>query len=475
MLTCSAILLKQKYLTTAPFLLFTTSEQKLPIEQDLAKQGHAKQDLQEAVVQEAVMQEAVVQATVSDQLLELILPRLTDENQSRLLDCLQSERSDRDLGAFYHDLIFESADGGLQGAVESQLIEGLDPLAERGIAQVTVIRSGLNNNKTVFYPKEVLARDYTVFEGVQMFLDHPEGGRFGRSVKDFVGVLTKVHPNENGEIVAEAAIIDDGFKTKLRALKNSGHLSHMGVSILSDARYRNTLHEGRTVKMVDRLLHAHSVDFVTSPNAGGVVHVFESASDLTVETLKSERPDIVAAILSEAQFKEEIMAKETGANSSIANGSIANEGRVTEGRATDTEKGAESLVAESLVAESNREALASLQAVNRRLLERMEASELRALRSEKNAILVESALPEASCSRLSSLFSSELDIEKFRQAVIAEGEYVQSLRIPGRTGLGARTREGASSAPGENKTVTVSEAFSLIYGKEDAEKMAAMR
>jgi cation transport regulator len=70
-------------------------------------------------------------------------------------------------------------------------------VTSKGIATIVVIKPGLNSSKERYYPPEVLARDYAVFEGVKMYADHPtddeEKQRPERSIKDWVATLKNVH------------------------------------------------------------------------------------------------------------------------------------------------------------------------------------------------------------------------------------------------------------------------------------------
>lgn len=149
-----------------------------------------------------------------------------------------------------------------------------------GLLTLRVIRPGFNKSRRRFYPPETLRRDYRVFEGVKMFMDHatteeerrrPEG-----SVRNWVASLKRLWVDRDGTVRATAAVIDDAFRGKLENLARHGKLGEMGVSIRAAGETRETEVEGHPTQLVERLLAARSVDFVTYPAAGGGVDMLES-------------------------------------------------------------------------------------------------------------------------------------------------------------------------------------------------------
>ena len=145
---------------------------------------------------------------------------------------------------------------------------------------LTIIRPGFNKSRRRYYPAETLRRDYRVFEGAKMFVDHattreererPEG-----SVRDWVASVKRLWVDGDGSIRATAAVIDDAFRGKLENLARHGKLGEMGVSIRAAGETRETEVEGHPTQLVERLLAARSVDFVTYPAAGGGVDMLES-------------------------------------------------------------------------------------------------------------------------------------------------------------------------------------------------------
>ena len=81
---------------------------------------------------------------------------------------------------------------------------------------LTIIRPGFNKSRRRYYPAETLRRDYRVFEGAKMFVDHatareererPEG-----SVRDWAASIKRLWVDRDGTVRATAAVIDAAFR-----------------------------------------------------------------------------------------------------------------------------------------------------------------------------------------------------------------------------------------------------------------------
>ena len=176
---------------------------------------------------------------------------------------------------------------------------------EKGVARIRIMKPGFNLSKGRFYPADVLKRDGHMFEGVKMYANHqtarqrrdrPEG-----DVHDFVGVLRNVEANKEGELFGDAHLIDDGFKSKVRNLKEAGLLAQMGTSIRAFGKVSQRTVQGVKTQMLEAFTKAESVDFVTNAGAGGEVQMFESERDeifideMSLEDLQTARPDLIEA------------------------------------------------------------------------------------------------------------------------------------------------------------------------------------
>jgi hypothetical protein len=182
-----------------------------------------------------------------------------------------------------------------------QLNEGAAYTPSTGNLTLTVIKPGWSKNNR-YYSPELLKKSVGIFEGCKMFADHatdkqaaerPEG-----SVKDWVATINHVQAESDGTLKATASVHDEGFKTTLSNLKRAGNLSQMGVSIRAFGEAKDGEAEGRKGKIIESLLGARSVDFVTFAAAGGRV---ESMSE-SVNNIDGESFD-----LRELQIKTTMM------------------------------------------------------------------------------------------------------------------------------------------------------------------------
>jgi len=179
---------------------------------------------------------------------------------------------------------------------------------DKGRATVIVIKPGFNVSEDRYYPKEMLKRDYKVFEGQKMYADHPtddeDAARPERSIKDWVATLKDVTVDESGVVSGVAEIIEPWMMQKLASLRDKTMLSEMGVSINAIGSASKGTIDGKDTLVIEKLVGARSVDFVTEPGAGGIVTMYESDRGRDVDLielsgLKEKRPDLVKAIEAE--------------------------------------------------------------------------------------------------------------------------------------------------------------------------------
>jgi len=195
-----------------------------------------------------------------------------------------------------------------------EMINSYVPLTEakfdKGRATVIVIKPGFNATEDRYYPAEMLKRDYKVFEGQKMYADHPtdeeDKARPERSIKDWVATLSDVTCDESGVVTGVAEVIEPWLMNKLASLRDKQMLSDMGISINAVGSASRATVEGKETLVIEKLVAARSVDFVTEPGAGGIVTFYESDRrhdiDLIELTgLKEARPDLVKTITDEAR------------------------------------------------------------------------------------------------------------------------------------------------------------------------------
>ncbi len=181
----------------------------------------------------------------------------------------------------------------------------------KGIAKVLVVAPGWGNPKdNNYYPAEMLARDYKVFEGMKMYADHQteeeEKNRPEGSIRQWVASLKNVRFEEGVGVVGDAVIIEPWLQAKLALLRDKKLLNEMGISIRAAGIGVKGKMDGREGNIIERITRARSVDFVTEAGAGGAVTLYEAKSEydidiVSLESLRERRPDLVKIIETEAK------------------------------------------------------------------------------------------------------------------------------------------------------------------------------
>lgn len=203
----------------------------------------------------------------------------------------------------------------------------LVPLVEKAVGKdntiaLRIIAPGFGSSG--YYSKEMLKRDGPkAFKAqTQMFLDHPSvseaSDRPERSVKDLAGVLTTdARWDDNGPagpgLYAEAKVRSDLAPIIEDIAPN------IGVSIRAMGKARQGQVAGKSARIIDAIEHAHSVDFVTVPGAGGkVVDLIESARAGRLQH-PTEDDDVSKEELEAAQNRiQELEAREADRDKELA-------------------------------------------------------------------------------------------------------------------------------------------------------------
>lgn len=230
-----------------------------------------------------------------------------------------------------------------------RLVGDLTPLQESavredGTARIKLIQPGWGS--TGYYSPAVLEGAASVFPaGLKMFWDHPtmseEFERPERSLRDLAGELTSDavwDPNgpAGAGLYADAKVFSP-YRDVLNEIAPS-----TGVSIVAYGKVENGTAEGKSGALITELVAADSVDYVTTPGAGGqVLSLIEAArqrmnpkedvpvmevdkdpkfleerkSRLAAERLLVERDakDLVATKLVESQLPESARKRIAGA------------------------------------------------------------------------------------------------------------------------------------------------------------------
>jgi hypothetical protein len=132
-----------------------------------------------------------------------------------------------------------------------------------------IIEAGQSLNGGI-YPKDVLHRDKSVFEGVPVFAnagpDHDNNGRGSRSLAGFVHALT----DDDMGIAGNIHISDPILRETMADLSKNGKLDEfMGLSIVAYGRWEYDTEDMEKPPVLVEFKKGESVDIVRHPAAGG--------------------------------------------------------------------------------------------------------------------------------------------------------------------------------------------------------------
>ncbi len=179
--------------------------------------------------------------------------------------------------------------------------------------KVKVIQPGWGSSG--YYPESILERDAGVYKtGTMMFWDHPtlteEKDRPERSLRDLAGVLVSDGRYEkNGKagagIYADAKVFG-GYKDAVAELG-----PHIGVSHIATGKAKKGEAEGQKGNIIEQITAAHSVDFVTSPGAGGkILQLFEAARGMVVPIKSKDKEETDMTAEETKAFEAKVTALE---------------------------------------------------------------------------------------------------------------------------------------------------------------------
>lgn len=191
-------------------------------------------------------------------------------------------------------------------------------------AVIKIISEGLTKDRQRFYTKEALSTGASMFTDAKMYLNHisayERADRPERSVNDYVATIKNAQFVEGSPsyITGEAMIhgsptysVDDVYSW-LKNIKEAGGQADLSIHAYLFGEQGEF--DARPVLMISGIESVASVDFVTTANAGGKVETVESTSQspekggnemdiktLTLDELKSARPDLCEAISAESK------------------------------------------------------------------------------------------------------------------------------------------------------------------------------
>lgn len=318
---------------------------------------------------------------------------------------------------------------------------------------VKVIQPGWGSSG--YYSEAVLQAAAHMFEGAQMFWNHPKSSdnyeRPERDLRDLAGVLMNTHyeeSNASGAGVYGEAIVFEPFRETLDEIA-----PYIGVSIRAGGKVHEGEAEGRAGMLVDSIDLVQSVDFVTRAGAGGKVltrfaeaaRVPDDLNESNASKTKEDDMELQEALDTIAEQKTTISGLEKRIEESAAALKEANEqlARVNEQR----------IIAESV--KITRKALEESglpQVTQKRILAEAEKGEFAATTDDEKPALDEEATEKA-----------------VQEAVAAEKDYLSQLGGTFHvTGMGKDP-----FAESGKDDVDLTDAFASMGLSESAAKIAA--
>ena len=328
---------------------------------------------------------------------------------------------------------------------------------DKGIAEAAIIAPGFNLSKTAFYPAQVLARDRAVFEGAKMFADHPSRDdakqRPERSIRDWVGTLHDVRVDESGMVRGSPRIHAAWMRDMLHNLREADALAEMGVSINVAAKVRDTKVEGHKTRLVEALIKAQSVDFVTFPGAGGAVNMYESDEDDEDGEYSDNQED-------QAMSEEEVRALIEKATAPLTEAITA----LKEALGTKDAEIAVVIAERDKLVKDNEDAATAAD----------QAAQLATAQAAIAEAIDKSGLPDVSKARLKEAHKQDQAVDAIAAAIETETAYIAELKPAGKVkGLGDVTKpDGVVSLFESQKQRYVDEGFSTEKADQMARKFA---
>jgi hypothetical protein len=226
---------------------------------------------------------------------------------------------------------------------ESITVENIETAAEfaelvekelrNNTMQIKVIQPGWGS--TGYYSPQLLERDGPVAftKGTKMYWDHPTVSeaqqRPERSLRDLAGeFITDARWLEKGPagagLYANAKIFE-AFAPHVKSMAE-----HIGVSIRASGTAKQGEAEGRKGRVIESIVAAKSVDFVTVPGAGGqIVSLFEAARPSTNEPEEVDVDEAKVQEMIEAATKPltEQLTSVTAERDRLLEGQLMTEGK----------------------------------------------------------------------------------------------------------------------------------------------------
>lgn len=234
-------------------------------------------------------------------------------------DCVRKNRSKKDPQA-YCATIMRKVEEGMKptNAIEilnvSEAEFTKDEATGKMVADFVLIKAGRAINPRTYRPNALQkAVKEGTYNGVRMFVDHGDKPPLKRSMREMVSAVesTEWDPRvgSQGGIRGHAEIFDSAFFEYAQRAKK-----YIGVSANHQIEVQYVKEGSKSIQDVISIPQAYSVDWVLYPSAGGEILGFaresEGAdqvewSDITIDTLKANAPQLVDQLRAELSAKEE--------------------------------------------------------------------------------------------------------------------------------------------------------------------------
>ena len=196
------------------------------------------------------------------------------------------------------------------------------------LVEIAVIEPGWGNVRdNYYYPRDMLHRDASVFNGAKMYLTNHETDE--HTVRNEVSqvVACPVRFLESGAPVARVAIYDQDFEYSVRRRHDAGTLQDLMSSIYADGLIKEGFVEGgREGKVVKSITTVKSIDWVPRAGAGGralrLVENEEGAQGMSNKN--ADEKDVTAESLAETESATaekkavDLTAKDVGELTTVA-------------------------------------------------------------------------------------------------------------------------------------------------------------
>lgn len=333
-----------------------------------------------------------------------------------------------------------------------------------GKVPVCVIKPGWGSSG--YYKEEALQSSATLFDGVQMYWNHPSLSenyeRPERDLRDLAGVLTNTHydaNHPNGAGIYGEAVVFDTYRKALEEIA-----PYIGVSIRAQGKAKAGEAEGRAGNIVESIDVVQSVDYVTRAGAGGKVltafrEAAEAANPIHQNDTGGQEMDLKEALDTIQTQQADLTTKETELKTLNESIETANQTILS--------------LQEAVSRYQEAELINEAKAIAVEVLKEAELPEITKERlAEKAAAFMVTKDDEEDEKKKTKKVDKEATKAKVQEAIKAEGEYISKLT--GGASISGMGSHQSYQESGKDTDVDLTDAFSRMGLSESAAKTAAV-